>query len=175
MVYIKTQEHWDQVIQEEIERKRETEQNRLSNANVPWLEYSSIIGEGYIRFMLRRNDNGTFSGFRWLIRVQREQSEEGHNNNFGTAIECYNLFLQKFEDIDEKLMNDLDKLYFTYVSCHEARKFVRSYQNLEKAKEAVDVRNEWIGWGNVNKKNVHTLDYKYLSAKIEADSQICIF
>lgn len=37
------------------------------------------------------------------------------------------------------------------------------------------IRNEWIGWGNVNKKNVYMIDYEYLKAQIEADSQICIF
>ena len=46
---------------------------------------------------------------------------------------------------------------------------------VEKAKEAVDIRNEWIGWGNVNKKNIYTIDYEYLKTTIEADSQICIF
>ena len=45
----------------------------------------------------------------------------------------YNLFLQKYENIDEKLLNDLDKIYFTYVKCHETGKFVRSYKDLEKA------------------------------------------
>ena len=54
-------------------------------------------------------------------------------------------------------------------------RFVRSYKTLEKAKEAVDIRNEWIGWGNVNKKNVYMIDYEYLKTKIEADSQIYIF
>ena len=77
--------------------------------------------------------------------------------------------------MDAELFDDLEKFYFTYVKCHEAGKLVRSYKTLEKAKEAVDIRNEWIGWGNVNKKNVYMIDYEYLKTKIEADSQICIF
>ena len=66
-------------------------------------------------------------------------------------------------------------LYCDYVKNSKVGKFVRSYENLEKAKEAVCIRNEWIGWGNVNKKNVYMIDYEYLKAQIEADSQICIF
>lgn len=54
-------------------------------------------------------------------------------------------------------------------------KFVRSYKNLEKAKEAVSIRNEWIGWGNVDKKNVYMIDYEYLKEQMEGDSQIFIF
>lgn len=174
MVYIKTQACWDQDIQKEIARKRETEKNRLSDTDVPWMKYSNIIWEGYIKFWVRKNNDGTFSGFRWLIQVQKEQSEEG-NYKQDAPIECYNLFLQKYENMDAKLINDLDKFYFTYVNCHEAGKSVRSYKHLEKAKEAVSIRNEWIGWGNVNKKNVYMIDYEYLKTKIEADSQICIF
>ena len=48
-------------------------------------------------------------------------------------------------------------------------------KDLEKAKGAVSIRNEWIGWGNVNKKNVYMLDYEYLKKQIEGDSQIYIF
>lgn len=46
-----------------------------------------------------------------------------------------------------ELFDDFEKFYFTYVNCHVAGKFVRSYKTLEKAKEAIDIRNEWIGWG----------------------------
>jgi hypothetical protein len=174
MVYIKTQECWDQDIQKEIERKRETEKNRLSDADVPWMKYNDIIWEGYVKFWIRKNNDGTHSGFRWLIQVQKEEYEEG-SYKLDAPIECYNLFLQKYENMDAKLINDLEKIYFTYVNCREAGKFVRSYKNLEKAKEAVSIRNEWIGWGNVNKKNVYMIDYEYLKARIEADSQIYIF
>ena len=81
----------------------------------------------------------------------------------------------KYENMDAELFDDLEKFYFTYVKCHEAGKFVRSFKTLKKAKEAVCIRNEWIGWGNVNKKNVYRIDYEYLKTQIEADSQICIF
>lgn len=49
--------------------------------------------------------------------------------------------------------------------------FLRKYENIE----VVTIRNEWCGWGNVNKKNVYMLDYNRLKTKIECDSQICIF
>lgn len=173
MVYVKTQECWDQELQEEIARKQETEQNRLSDTDVPWMKYNNIIWEGYIKFWIRKNNDGTLSGFRWLIQVQKEEYQEG-SYKLDAPIECCNLFFQKFENMDERLFNDLENIYFTYVKCHEAGKFVRSYKNLEKAKGAVNIRNEWIGWGNINKKNVYMIDYEYLKKQIEGDLQIYI-
>lgn len=45
-------------------------------------------------------------------------------------------------------------------------------KKIEKAEKAVSIRNEWIGWGNVNKKNVYMLDYEYLKKQIEGNSHI---
>lgn len=174
MVYVKTQECWNQDLQEEIARKREIEMNRLSDTDVPWMKYYNTIWEEYIKFWIRKNNDGTLTGFRWLIQAQKEEYQEG-GYKLDAPIECYNLFLQKYENMDEKLFNDLENIYFTYVKCHEAGKFVRSYKDLEKAKGAVSIRNEWIGLGNVNKKNVYMLDYEYLKKQIEGDSQIYIF
>ena len=171
MVYAKNQECWNQNIQEEIAGKREIEKNRLSDTDVPWMKYYNTIGEGYIKFWIRKNNDGTLTGFRWLIQVQKEEYQEGSYKS-DAPIECYNLFLQKYENMDAKLFNDLENIYFTYVQCHEAGKFIRSYKKLEKAKKAVSIRNEWIGWGNVNKKNVYMIDYEYLKKQIEGDSQI---
>jgi hypothetical protein len=174
MVYIKTKECWDKERQEIIARERETEKNRLQDTDVPWIKYKSNILEGYIKFWVRKNDDGTFSGFRWFIQVQKEQYEEG-SYQLDAPIECYNLFLQKYENMDEKIFDEFEEFYHTYVVYHRAGKFVRSYKHLEKAKEAVSIRNEWVGWGNVNKKNVYMIDYEYLKTQIEADPQICIF
>lgn len=171
MVYAKNQECWNQDIQEEIAGKREIEKNCLSDTDVPWMKYYNTIGEGYIKFWIRKNNDGTLTGFRWLIQVQKEEYQEGSYKS-DAPIECYNLFLQKYENMDAKLFNDLENIYFTYVQCHEAGKFVRSYKKIEKAKKAVSTRNEWIGWGNVNKKNVYMLDYEYLKKQIEGDSHI---
>jgi hypothetical protein len=77
--------------------------------------------------------------------------------------------------MDEKIFDEFEEFYHTYVVYHRAGEFVRSYKDLEKAKEAVGIRNEWVGWGNVNKKNVYMIDYEYLKGQIEADSQIYIF
>ena len=151
MVYAKNQECWNQDIQEEIARQREIEKNRLSDTDVPWMKYYNTIGEGYIKFWIRKNNDGTLTGFRWLIQVQKEEYQEGSYKS-DAPVECYNLFLQKYENMDAKLFNDLENIYFTYVQCHEAGKFIRSYKKIEKAKKAVSIRNEWIGWGNVNKK-----------------------
>ena len=171
MVYAKNQECWNQDIQEEIAGKREIEKNRLSDTDVPWMKYYNTIGEGYIKFWIRKNNDGTLTGFRWLIQVQKEEYQEGSYKS-DAPIECYNLFLQKYENMDAKLFNDLENIYFTYVQCHEAGKFIRSYKKLEKAKKAVSIRNEWIGWGNVNKKNVYMIDYEYLKKQIEGNSHI---
>lgn len=171
MVYAKNQECWNQDIQEEIAGKREIEKNRLSDTDVPWMKYYNTIGEGYIKFWIRKNNDGTLTGFRWLIQVQKEEYQEGSYKS-DAPIECYNLFLQKYENMDAKLFNDLENIYFTYVQCHEAGKFIRSYKKIEKAKKAVSIRNEWIGWGNVNKKNVYKLDYEYLKKQIEGNSHI---
>lgn len=151
MVYAKNQECWNQDIQEEIARQREIEKNRLSDTDVPWMKYYNTIGEGYIKFWIRKNNDGTLTRFRWLIQVQKEEYQEGSYKS-DAPVECYNLFLQKYENMDAKLFNDLENIYFTYVQCHEAGKFIRSYKKIEKAKKAVSIRNEWIGWGNVNKK-----------------------
>ena len=171
MVYAKNQECWNQDIQEEIAGKREIEKNRLSDTDVPWMKYYNTIGEGYIKFWIRKNNDGTLTGFRWLIQVKKEEYQEGSYKS-DAPIECYNLFLQKYENMDAKLFNDLENIYFTYVQCHEAGKFIRSYKKLEKAKKAVSIRNEWIGWGNVNKKNVYMIDYEYLKKQIEGNSHI---
>ena len=60
------------------------------------------------------------------------------------------------------------------MKCQETGKFVRSYKNLEKAKEAASIRNEMAGWGEVNKKNIYMIDYEYFKKQIEGDSQIFI-
>lgn len=174
MVYVKTQECWNQDLQEEIARKREIEKNRLSDTDVPWMKYYNTICEGYIKFWICKNNDGTLTGFRWLIQAQKEEYQEG-SYKLDAPIVCYNLFLQKYENMDAKLFNDLENIYLTYVKCYEAGKFVHSYNDLEKAKGAVSIRNEWIGWGNINKKNVYMLDYEYLKKQIEGDSQIYIF
>ena len=174
MVYRKTQECWDEDEQKELAINQEIEKNRLTDKDVPWMKYNSLILDGYIKFWVRKNDNGTFSGFRWIIQIQKEQDEEGVYK-LNAPIECYNLFLQKYETIDTKKIDNLEELYCTYIKYHKAGDFVRSYKDLEKAKEAVSIRNEWIGWGNVNKKNIHMIDYEYLKEQMGADSQICIF
>lgn len=174
MVYVKTQECWDKELQEEIARKRELEKNRLSDTDVPWIKYYNTICEGYITFWIRKNNDGTLTGFRWLIQAQKEEYQEG-SYKLDSPIECYNLFLQKYENMDAELFNNLENIYSAYVKCQETGKFVRSYKNLEKAKAAVSIRNEWIGWGNVNKKNVYMIDYEYLKKQMEGDSQIFIF
>lgn len=174
VVYIKTQEYWDKVRQWEDAREKERVANRLSVEEIPWIKYYDVMGDGHIRFWIRKNDDVTFSGYRWLVQEQKEQFKEG-STRVNARVECYNLFLQKYENIDVQKINDIEKLYCDYVKNSKVGKFVRSYENLEKAKEAVCIRNEWIGWGNVNKKNVYKIDYEYLKTKIEADSQICIF
>ena len=82
-------------------------------------------------------------------------------------IECYNLFLQKYENVEEKIFGEFDGFYSKYIKYCKAGEFVRLYKSLEKAKEAVDIRNEWMGWGNVNKKNIYTIDYECLKTTIE--------
>ena len=174
VVYIKTQEYWDKVRQWEDAREKERVENRLSVEEIPWIKYYDGMGDGHIRFWIRKNDDATFSGYRWLVQEQKEQFKEG-STSVNARVECYNLFLQKYENIDVLKINNFEALYCDYVKNSKVGKFVRSYKTLEKAKEAVCIRNEWIGWGNVNKKNVYMIDYEYLKTKIEADSQICIF
>ena len=170
MVYRKTQECWDRDLQEAIAREREVEENRLTDKDIPWMKYQSHILEGYIKFWIRQNEDGTFSGFRWLIQVQKEEFEEGGYKP-DAPIECYNLFFQKYESIDISEMANFEK----YIKYCKAGEFVRSYKTLEKAKEAVAIRNEWSGWGNVNKKNVYMIDYEYLKRQIKEDKEIFIF
>lgn len=174
MVYIKNQEYWDKERQREEARKKERVENRLSVVEVPWIKYCNVLCDGHIRFWIRKNDDATFSGYRWIVQEQKEQFKEGCTRE-NARVECYNLFLQKYENIDVQKINDFEEFYCAYIKNSKVGRFVRSYKSLEKAKEAVCIRNEWIGWGNVNKKNVYMIDYEYLKTKIEADSQICIF
>ena len=115
-----------------------------------------------------------FLDFDGSFKYQKEQYEEG-GYKLDAPIECYNLFLQKYENVEENVFDEFEDFYSKYIKYYKTGEFVRSYKSLEKAKEAVGIRNEWIGWGNVNKKNVYMIDYEYLKTKIEADSQICIF
>ena len=90
-------------------------------------------------------------------------------------IECYNLFLKKYENIDVKEVEDFKNFYNEYVRDCRAGEFSRSYKELDKAKEAVVARNEMCGWGNVNKKNMYMLNYEHLKARVEKDSHLLIF
>lgn len=174
MVYVKTQECWDRDEQRTIARQREIEENRLEDTDVPWLKHDGHISEGYIKFWIRKNDDGTLSAYRWYIQVQKEQYEEG-SYGIEPQIECYNLFLQKYEDLNVEAFEEFENYYSSYVLYQKRGDFVRSYSTLDKAKAAVAVRNEWIGWGNVNKKNLYMLDYNHLKKQVEADGRICIF
>jgi hypothetical protein len=174
MIYRKTQEFLEKESQEAARVKREVEENRLSDTDVPWMKYKTHILEGYIKFFIRKHSDGTLSGFRWSIQVQKEQYEEG-SYQLDAPIECYNLFVRKYENVDEKILEDFDEFYSTYITANRAGTFIRSYKTLEKAKEAVGIRNEWIGCGNVNRKNIYWIDYERLKSRIESDSQIFIF
>ena len=46
---------------------------------------------------------------------------------------------------------NIDKIY-QLVRHNTPGKFIRSYKTLEQAKSAAMVRNEWCGWGNVERK-----------------------
>lgn len=174
MVYITTQECWDLEEKRKTAFEKERMLNRLSAFDVPWIRYYGNKDEGYIRFWIRKQKNGTFSAFRWLIQVQKEQSAEGVVKPNG-AVECYNLFLQKWLDLKAEEIDEFEELYCEKVICFKAGEFVRSYKNLEQAQNAADIRNEWIGWGNVNKKNIYMIDYEFLKERMEKDTGILIF
>ena len=172
MVYVKTQESWDR--EQELRELREKERiaNRLSIEDVPWVEYNSYLNNKcYIRFWIRRNNDDTYSAYRWCIQEQKEQYEEGMTC-LNAPVECYNLFLLKYEDIDEEIIKDFESFYCKYIKKRNIGKFVRSYKTIEKAKEAASIRNEWIGWGNVDKKNVHMIDYEQLRNLMAEDEDI---
>lgn len=174
MVYKKTQECWDKEEQERIAREREREKNRLSDADVPWMKFKSDAQEAHIKFWVRKDDDGTLSGYRWFIEEQKEQHEEGYYES-DAPTECYNLFLQRYRTMNVEIFDDFEEFYDSYVTYNEKGEFVRSYKDLETAKEAVTIRNEWIGWGDVNKKNLYPLDYNHLKTYFEGDSKFIYF
>ena len=174
IVYIKTQEYWDKELQKKIEREQKIEKNRLQDCDVPWMRYRSFILEGYVKFWIKKDVDGTLTGFRWLIQLQKEQFEEG-GYKANSPVECYNLLIKEYTHIQEYEIMDLDYLYTEYINNSDAGKFVRSYKTLEEAQKAVEIRNEWIGWGNVNKENVYMLDYEYLKQKLENDEDVYFF
>lgn len=71
----------------------------------------------------------------WLHCVWTQEKRIIRQDKVDTPIECYNLFLQKYENMDAELFNNLENIYSTYVKCQETGKFVRSYKNFEKEKE----------------------------------------
>lgn len=172
MVYVKTKESWDR--EQELRELREKERiaNRLSIEDVPWVEYNSYLNNKcYIRFWIRRNNDDTYYAYRWCIQEQKEQYEEGLTS-INAPVECYNLFLLKYEEVNEEIINDFESYYCKYIKKRDIGRFVRSYKTIEKAKEAASIRNEWIGWGNVDKKNVHMIDYEQLRNLMAEDEDI---
>ena len=151
-----------EIEQKERERKLEIEQNRLYDSDVPWMK----IFEGCMKILIRRNFDSTVSVYRWIIQFQKEQEEDGcYRRN--PRIECYNLFLTIYDDLDVKEVEDFENFYNKYVRDHKPGEFHRSYRELDKAKEAVIAKNEKDGWGNVNKKNMYMLDYEHLKARVK--------
>ena len=175
MVYVKTQESWDMQRQLREMKEKERIENRLSEEEVPWLEYNDCIGiKGAIRFWIRRNDDDTYSAYRWCVQEQKEQLEEGCVNITG-AVECYNLFLLESDEFNIEIIENFEQLYRSFIMNNKFGKFVRSYKTIEQAKEAASIRNEWIGWGNVDKKNVYMIDYEQLKDYITNDKEILFF
>ena len=173
MVFIKNHEAWEKDEQKARERKLEIEQNRLYDSDVPWMKYKCEIFEGCMKFLICRNNDSTVSVYRWIIQFQKEQEEDGFYGG-DPRIECYNLFLTKYDNLDVKEVEDFKNFYNKYVRDCKPGEFYRSYRELDKAKEAVIARNEKASWGNVNKKNMYMLDYEHLKARVEADSQLLL-
>lgn len=175
MVYIKTKESWEQERQWKEMREKEKVENRLSVEEVPWLGYNDCVyTKGFIRFWIRRNDDDTYSAYRWCVQEQKPQYDEGRVNENAPA-ECYNLFLLKYEDFDVEIINDFENFYCKYIKRRNIGRFVRSYKTIEKAKKAAGIRNEWIGWGNVDRKNVYMIDYERLRTLMAEDTDIFFF
>lgn len=174
MVFIKNHEARERDVQEARERRHEVERNRLSDEDVPWIKCQCEIFEGCVKFLVRKNMDGTVSVYRWFIQFQKEQEEDGVYR-LNAPVECYNLFLKKYEDLDMAEVKDWAHFYNAYVRDCKAGEFYRSYTELEKAKAAVVARNEKIGWGNVNKKNMYMIDYERIKARAETDMQLLIF
>lgn len=173
MVFIKNQEAWERDAQKERERRLEVERNRLTDEDVPWIKCQCDIFEGYIKFLARKNSDGTVSVYRWFIQFQKEQEEDGVYK-LNPPVECYNLFLKSYENLEESEVEDWAHFYNVYVRDCKAGEFFRSFKDLEKAKAVVVARNEKIGWGNVNKKNMYRLDYEHIKACAEKDMQLLI-
>lgn len=173
MVFIKNHETREKDIQEARVCKLEVEQNRLTDEDVPWIKCQCEVFEGYIKFLARENSDGTVSVYRWFIQFQKEQEEDGVYI-LNPPVECYNLFLKRYENLEVSEVEDWAHFYNVYVRDCKAGEFFRSYKEVEKAKAAVVARNEKLGWGNVNKKNMYMLDYEHIKARAEKDMQLLI-
>lgn len=173
MVYIKSYQKWEEHNREVEKRERERKENRLTEQDVPWVVYSNNIANGLIWLLIRKESDGKFSVYRWLIQGQRETEKEGCYR-LEAPIECYNLFLNRLGQVDEEGISDTENIY-RFFKCDAPGEFIRSYKTIEKAKVAAQERNDWsVGWGNVNKLNVFKIDYEKISHMIAEDKSFFI-
>lgn len=165
-VFEKTQEAWEQ---EELERRKAEEARekvRLTEEDIEWkpLHANNLLSnpiEGTYAFLFKREENGQISGYKWTIVFQRKEITHGRTYK-GAPIEAYNLFFNEYSNVIGVLgyresgydWRPYDRKSTIQDGVHDYGRFVRSYKTLELAKESVRYRNEWIGWGNVNKENI---------------------
>lgn len=165
MVYIKTQQTWDEEDKDRQKHEEWLKEDRLTGEDVKWVKFgiNYPVGLGFYLLLLKKCDDGTICRSKWTIQYQLEQIEEGHLKNL-TSIECYNLFYKRYENIIE--LKPVDKPSFYYESLvgndDSLGEFWRSYKTLEEAKKAALIRNEFIGWGSFYKSNLIRIDYNLL-------------
>ncbi|MCM1225478.1 MAG: hypothetical protein NC548_64640 [Lachnospiraceae bacterium] len=165
-VYVKTQERWDR--EEEERRKAEEKRKRLALTpqDVEWkpLHANNLLCnpiEGTYMFLFKKQENGEVAGYKWTIVFQHEEFTHGGQKS-DAPIEAYNLYFKDYRNVvgvsgyrepDYMGMQCYQKSTIRD-GVHSYGKFVRSYKTLELAKEAALCRNDWIGWGNVNRENI---------------------
>lgn len=163
---------------EEEERKsaEQRESVRLRSEDIVWHEYApnnQISDEPWGCYsLLLRECKGQIRGQKWTIQYQRKQYRECvHEAN--APIEAYNLFCKDYRNMGGRLEypapNAEMKITYTYSTlddgCHEPGRFVRSYQTLDAAKNAVLERS-----AGFDRTNILRLDYASMTEEaIKAD------
>jgi curved DNA-binding protein CbpA len=148
----------------EMEQDAKQRAIRLTEEDITWRPIyvnniceNSVMGEYLLLF--KQDENGVKQGVKWTIEYQKKELDHMHIDP--SITERYNLFYKDFGTVygvlGYKEPNSRGESYYRESSIHDEiqspGRFVRSYDSLERAKEAAIYRNEH-SWGGINKENI---------------------
>lgn len=164
-VYVGTEKALQKKAAEMEEQEKQRALVRLTDEDIYWetlymnnMKQNPIIG--YYLLMFKKEEDGSITGSKWSIIFQLEEISpccESPNSQ----IEAYNLFYEtyykvkgplKYPEPTENCMLKYDSSTLNDIQSYG--QFIHSYKTLQAAKEGALYRNEFVGWGNYNKRNL---------------------